>query len=417
MHLGQAKAWRSEKRFVVVLAGSQGGKTSWGPIWLKRECDRSGAGDHLAVTANYDLFKLKMLPALRELFEHIYQCGRFWSGDRIIELKNPETGKFEANRADDPMWGRIILRSADTEGGLESSTAKSAWLDEAGLFRDGNAWEAVLRRLSLSQGRILVTTTVYDLGWMKRRLYDPWIAASKNHAEIDIINFDSTANPSFPPAEYERAKRELPLWKFNMFYRGLFERPAGAIYDCFDAVRHIMPRFAIPDYWPRHVGLDFGGVNTAAVYLAEELTAEPERAKTGRYIIYREYHAGGKTAKEHAAELLRGEPRVPTCVGGSQSEGQWRQEFAQGGLPIAGPTIKDVEVGIDRVYGLIKADKLIVFGDCTRTLDDIQGYSRELDAAGDPTEKIANKDTYHQADALRYIATRLVGGRAFRIWV
>ena len=29
LHTGQAKAWRSDKRFVFVIAGTQGGKTSF----------------------------------------------------------------------------------------------------------------------------------------------------------------------------------------------------------------------------------------------------------------------------------------------------------------------------------------------------------------------------------------------------
>lgn len=31
LHVGQGKAWRSQRRFVFVLAGTQSGKTSFGP--------------------------------------------------------------------------------------------------------------------------------------------------------------------------------------------------------------------------------------------------------------------------------------------------------------------------------------------------------------------------------------------------
>src|SRR4051812_17262961 len=104
-HAGQARAWRSRKRFIAVLAGTQGGKTSFGPWWLWREIRARGGGDHLAITATFDLFKLKMLPALREVFEHVLRCARYWSGDRVLELADPATGRFLARRADDPMWG------------------------------------------------------------------------------------------------------------------------------------------------------------------------------------------------------------------------------------------------------------------------------------------------------------------------
>lgn len=406
MHAGQARAWRSERRFVVVLAGTQSGKTSWGPLWLKREIDRCGAGDYLAVTASYDLFKLKMLPALRETFEHVYRIGRYWSGDRVIELRDPATHQFWAKHADDRMWGRIILRSAESGAGLESNTAQAAWLDEAG--QDGfdlTTWEAVLRRLSLSQGRVLLTTTIYNLGWLKQTLYDK----RETDPTIEVVQFDSIANPAFPRAEWERARAALPSWKFNMFYRGRYERPAGLIYDSFDEVRHTCPRFALPSEWPRYVGLDFGGVNTAAVFLAAELPKLPsgewdEENPTGRYYVYREYLTGGRTGKEHGEQLLRGEPNVPICVGGSKSEGQWRREFRMGGLPIKEPAVSEVEIGINRVYGAFKQGKLIIFDDCTGLLDELRSYSRKLDSAGEPTEDIEDKSTYHRLDALRYIA-------------
>lgn len=409
MHIGQARAWRSGKRFVVVLAGTQGGKTSFGPLWCKREIDRCGPGDGLAVTASYDLFKLKMLPALRETFEHVYGIGRYWSGDRIIELRDPATGQFWAKHADDPMWGRIILRSAGAEGGLEASTAKWAWLDEAG--QDDftvDIWEAVLRRLSLAQGRCLLTTTLYNMGWIKIKLYDPWIKAGKRHPENDVIQFDSILNPAFPRQEWERAKADLPAWKFGMFYRGLYERPAGLIYDSFKDYSvldggHLCKRFTIPDAWQRYMGLDFGGVNTAALLYA----AEPG---TKRLYLYREYLAGGRTAKEHGEKLREGEPMVPFCVGGSKSEGQWRREFRMGGLPVAEPDISDVEIGIDRVYGAHKRDEIIVFDDLDGYLEEKRGYARKLDANGEPTAEIENKSHYHYMDSERYIVGRIRRG-------
>jgi hypothetical protein len=38
-------------------------------------------------------------------------------------------------------------------------------------FRFGS-WEAIVRRLAIHRGRVLITTTPYTLGWMKQQLYD-----------------------------------------------------------------------------------------------------------------------------------------------------------------------------------------------------------------------------------------------------
>src|SRR5262245_63080665 len=64
-HPGQQLAWDSRKRFVLVLAGTQGGKTSFGPLWLNREIQEKGPGDYMVVTPTFPLLNLKALPEFR----------------------------------------------------------------------------------------------------------------------------------------------------------------------------------------------------------------------------------------------------------------------------------------------------------------------------------------------------------------
>jgi hypothetical protein len=408
LHPGQARAWQSLARIVAVLAGTQGGKTTFEPWWLWREIRTCGSGDYLAVTDSYDLFKLKFLPAMRECFEHVLGWGRYWASDRVIELADPQTGKFLAKRADDAMWARIILRSADSRSGLESATAKAAVLDEAGLEHYTlETWEAIKRRLSLSRGRILVGTTLYVLNWIKKVLLD---AAAAGAPDIDVIHFDSVINPSFPREEFEEMRATMPPWRFNLRYRGREARPAGMIYDCWDDDDVIEP-FALDSKWPRFLGLDFGGVHTAGLWYAADPGTDPLQ-----YYLYREYLAGGRTAAEHTQRLLVGEPSMPTCFGGSSSEEQWRNEFRKGGivggervpgLLVQEPKIRDVELGITRVYGVHKRHGIKVFKSCEGYLDQKRSYARKLDANKEPTEEIENKHTYHYMDAERYI----IGGR------
>ncbi len=413
-HLGQQWAFDSERRVTAMLAGTQSGKTSWGPWWLKEEIEKRGQGDYLAVTATYDLFKLKMLPALQRVFVDILNIGRYWSNDRVIELRNPETGEFEAARSTDSMWGRIILRSADSSGGLESATVKAAWLDEAGQDRFTlAAWNGVKRRTALHLGRIMITTTLYNLGWVKSELIDRatdggsvTLEVLENGAELErtdnaeadicLIQFDSITNPSYPMEAYEDARATMPEDEFEMFWRGRAAALRQLIYDVFDRVRHTCPRFPIPQGWRRYMGLDFGGVNTAAVFYAEE-------PGTGRLYAYREYLEGGRTAQEHARALLVDEPGRPECYGGSKSEGQWRREFAAGGLPIRGPTISDVNLGINRVYGCHKKDGIVYFDDLRRIVAEKGRYQRKKDRQGNVTSAIKDKNMFHLLDAERYV--------------
>lgn len=400
-HRGQWRAWQSTKRFVVVLAGTQSGKTSWGPLWLHREIGRRGPGDYMVVTPTFPLLDLKALPEFRRYFEATLHLGRYMASPSRRFIFSEDGARRTFGPAYDPnITTSVIFGYALEPESLESATAKAAWLDEAGQKRFKLAsFEAIMRRLSLAQGRMLLTTTPYDLGWLKQRLWD---RAQQGDPDIDVIRFDSTENPAFPQEEFERAKRDLPPWRFDLFYRAIFSRPAGMIYDSFDSAAHTVPRFAIPDDWPRHLGMDFGGVHTAGVFYAEE-------PGTRRLFAYREYLAGGRTAAEHATALLKGEPMIPHCVGGSKSEGQWRAEFASGGLPILEPAFSDVEIGINRVYGAHKRAEILVFSDLAGYLEQKQTYSRVLDGAGTPTEAIEDKQMYHFMDAERYIIGALRG--------
>jgi hypothetical protein len=261
-----------------------------------------------------------------------------------------------------------------------------------------------MRRLSLAQGRVLITTTPYNLGWLKQKFWDK----RDSDPDISVIRFDSTANPAFPQAEMERARRDLPLWKFNMFYRAIFTRPAGMIYDNFDEAVHKVRPFEIPYQWPRYKGLDFGGVNTAVVCIAQERMITPEGNIDGRLFVYRDYLTGGRTAKQHAIALTDMSEPMSSNFGGAASEQQWRDEFTAAGMHVERPPVSDVEVGINRVYGAFSRNELFVFDTCAGLLDEIMSYSRELDDSDQPTEKIANKSDFHMLDALRYIITHLV---------
>jgi len=403
LHDGQTAAWVSQARIVAMLGGTQLGKTCFGPHWLLREIERCGPGDYLAITATFPLLKLKMLPEFLYVFDTLYHLGTWREGDRVYTFRDGKT--------------RVIFGSATNPESIESATAKAAWLDEAGQEQfKRDAWDAIMRRLSLSQGRVLITTTLYGLTWLRSEIFSKcdhkregpvtwlWHEDGEGKRDIEIIQIDSIVNPAFPREEWERARRTLPEWKFNLFYRGRFDRPAGLIYDCLDEATCVIPRFQLPDAWPRYVGHDFGPLNTAAVWAAQD-------AGTGYFYIYRTYLAGGKSAYQHAAEFKRlseGE-RVLRRVGGAHAEGGWRESFTAAGWPILEPEqqrAKDVLLGIQAVYGLFKTNMVYIFDDLHDLLDELRSYSWELDERYEAVEgKIADKSRYHLLDGVRYMVS------------
>lgn len=391
--------------------------TVFGPVWLWREMQRRGPGDYLVVTPTYQMLELKALPALIRFFDTQLGLGKYIGSPTRRFVFSPEGEAMLFGKYDEQNPTKILFGYAEDPDSLESMTAKAAWLDEAGQrkFKLGS-WLAVNRRLAINEGRALLTTTPYDFGWLKSQIFDRFTAGDTDY---DVINFKSTENPAFSQKEYDRAKASMPEWQFDLFYNGVFRKPAGLIYDCFDDKLNLRDRFEIPWQWDRIVGLDFGGVNTAAVFFAEEPFSP-------RLYLYRSYKAGGRTALEHCFYLQENEPEFRLVVGGSRGEGQWRQEFRAGGrarVKVAGmdvvrvvdginvrkPKEADVKLGIQRVYGAIKRRELIVFKDMDTVLAEFNDYAWELDANQEPTGEIEDKSAYHFCDSARYVVGTVRG--------
>ena len=395
-HPGQSRAWRSTARFLAMLAGTQSGKTCFEPDWLYREIQERGEGDYLVGTATFPLLELKLLPEFLNLFINLLHLGKYHESKHIFQFGASKT--------------RIIFFSATNPEGIESATARAAVLDEAGQkqFR-AETWQAVQRRLSLSQGRALFGTTLYQLGWLKNEVYDRWAAGD---AGYEVVQFDSTQNPAFPAAEFERARSVLPAWKFDMFYRGRYARPAGLIYDAFNEAFCKVRRFDIPKSWLIYSGHDFGAANPAAVFYAQD----PD---TGLFYAWREYLPGaGRSIAQHVEEFKRVTAgyHVLRRSGGSHQEDEIRQGYAAHGWPILEPKLSSVEAQIDRVYALHKLNKVMVFDDLRFYLDEKMSFSRELDADYQPTDRIEDEARFHLMAAERYILSDFtpetaVGGR------
>ena len=270
MHQGQAKAIRSQARHVLVLAGTQSGKTSrFGPIWLYREIQLRGPGDYLVVAPAFPLLELKLRPEFMRLFDRQLKLGDY-TGSPTKKFVFSEAGSRRTfgDRHTPDVPTQIFFGHAQDPDSLESATVKAAWLDEAGQKKFKKAsHEAIMRRLAIHRGRVLYTTTPYYIGWLKKELHDK---ANRPGSNVELINFRSIDNPAFSVEEYEEQRAVLPDWKFRMFYDGVFTRPAGLIYDVFSFERHVVDPFPIPDSWPRVLGFDFGAVNTCCVKFAQD---------------------------------------------------------------------------------------------------------------------------------------------------
>ncbi len=196
-------------------------------------------------------------------------------------------------------------------------------------------------------------------------------------------------------------------WRFDMFYRGQFAKPAGLIYACFTDDMLVDP-FSIPLEWPRMVGVDFGGANTATLWMAEDDSLDPSV-----WYVYDETLEGGLTSREHAQKARDKAEGIKDleAVGGAKSESQERRDWADGGFWLDAPQINEVEPGIDKVAELMKTNRLRVFRTLKGLRDELGSYRRKLDrATGEPTDDIQDKRKFHRLDALRYASVGILTG-------
>jgi hypothetical protein len=383
------------------------GKSAIGPAWLWREIKLRGPGEYIVVAPTFPILNKKPIPLCQQLFESMMKLGKLTRGNSpTFEFSKDGMRKTFGHEPAVDDYVRIFFIHAQDPESLESITAKAVWCDEAGQlkFRAGS-WEAIRRRLSVNRGRALLTSTPYGDTWLKRKIYDPWEAGDPAY---DVIQFDSLMNPAFSREEYEQAKRDLPGWRFDMMHRGQFTRPSGMIYDCFDRKVHTRKRFPIPDQWPRYVGLDFGGINTAATFFAED-------PRTRHLYAYKIYLPGRSyTARQHALSITEHD-QITMAVGGSWSEDQWRDEFRAAGLPVQPAPVSDVEVGIIRVYGALVRGEISIFDDLDDLIDEFNTYSRVTDDDGRPTEAINDKKDFHLLDGIRMLISKIRPGTSTRL--
>ncbi|RMD63484.1 terminase [Candidatus Parcubacteria bacterium] len=418
-HPAQYRVLKSDKRFIVALGGTQGGKTVIGPYWLYQEIQRRGPGDYMVVAPHLGILEYKALPELLRLFDDYLSLGDYKKGNYNYYVFSKDGmrrtfgDEWEGKSIEEYKPVRIFFGHAKNPNTLEAATAKAAWLDEAGQDEFKlDSWEAILRRLSINEGRVLLTTTPYNFGWLYKKLYKPWEDSGENHPLIDVVQFESRLNPAFPKDEWERAKRDLPAWKFDLFYRARFTRPAGLVFDCFGQEN------IVPPAYPRrgdhiYFGMDFGGTNTAAVFAYYDM-------EENRLVVYDVYENGRVAAYGHVEAMRKyWEPfsdEPPRGWGGSGGEGQFRTEMAIAGLVVLEPDPTgpgSVEIGIGRLYSAFQNGMIAISERCKDLIDDLYSYSYELDEEGEPIpDKIANKNRYHRVDALRYLASSFMSPSA-----
>ncbi len=396
----------SRERECMLAGGAETGKTL-GLLWLFDALAKKYPGAQLSIIRKV---RADLLPSVLRTYKRDFLDRGYCPGVTAYGGENPAWYDY-------PGGSRIWLGGMDDPGRTLSAERDAIMVNQAEQLSLTD-WE-YLTRCVTGRGAVMpYTRLVGDCNPAHR---SHWILRRAAAGSLTLYNSTHRDNPVL----WDHARNEwteqglrtrealgkLTGDRYMRLFQGVWANPEGAIFQVFDEAKHKVKAFDPPAAWPRAVGVDPVGAFVAALWAAFD--------PRGRVLhVYREYmEPFGLTTRQHAANILalsKGEA-VFGWYGGGPSERQQRTDFQEAGVPIVAPEIADVWSGIDKINELLATGALVIHDNCINLLSQLGSYRRKLDRAGNPTEAIEDKETYHLVDNLRYIVAGLTGGERSQV--
>jgi len=392
LHKYQDKVLDSTARFIGVVSGIRGGKTTIGAIWLLDviNADRNNGlyGDYLICAPTNKILDQSTLPKFREYFPKDW--GVWKEQKSCFELVWNRPGTTEPCR--------IYVRSMDEPDSIEGMDTLAIWADEVGKMKS-SSWINIQGRLSVNKGRAILTTTPYAMNWFYTDIVKMAQAGDKDY---ELITWASSDNPVFPKDEFERAKRTLPKAIFERRYLGKWTKLEGLVYEDFDEDLHVVEPFVIPDNWLKFAGLDFGHNNPNA------LTAIAQDTETNTFYLYYEFYRN-ETLLKTLSEVIK-QQNLSYVLADTQSAQLISELQKFYGCTNVKPAEKTIDIGIERIRTLLAEGRLKIFKNCVHTIDEIKEYHYRpaTELYGESEKPVGKKN--HAMDALRYAFSRPLQG-------
>lgn len=298
----------------------------------------------------------------------------------------------------------ITANDVSAESKLRGLTAAGAYVDEATLLPQ-TFWTQLLARLSVEGAKLFATTNPDGPNhWLRQEFL-------LRVGELNLRHWHFTLDDNpFLPAQYvaDLKAEYTGLW-YRRFIEGQWCLAEGAIFDMFDADRHVVDILPPIQRWIA-LGVDYGTTNPFAalvlgigtdgvLYLAHEWWWNSKIQR--RQLTDVEY-------SKAVRDWLDGLPMAGTDLRGIRpqftvvdpSAASFIAQIWQDGLtPIAGNN--EVLNGIRTVSSLLAQGKLRIHRSCSHLLDEIPGYSWDADKAAKGEDAPIKVDD-HGCDAMRY---------------
>lgn len=373
LHPGQAVCFKTDARFVALVAGTGGGKTYCGPWWLAREITKHPQGIFGIGAPIYPMLSRVTVPALLNAYQGTSLEGEYKQASHEYHL---------------PTGGIIYCWSTDNPDHIEGGQYDAIWLDEAGQMKAWT-WTVIQARLGFKQGRCLMTTTPYGLNWLHRDIYN---RAKAQDPDYFVSQFTSLGNPAYPRAEFERARATMDERIFAMRYLGEFRKLSGLVWPEFDQwvcqpeelQEAIQKAQDAPGSTQWVGGIDWGYNNPFAA-LSGFVDADDVLWVTA------ERHETRTLLAEHAAALDK-----QTMYYADPSGLQQIEELRNMGI-IVQPANNAVAAGIAAVAERGRTGRLRVSPTCRNLISEAETYHYKEDS------DMPVKEEDHCADACRYL--------------
>lgn len=183
--------------------------------------------------------------------------------------------------------------------------------------------------------------------------------------------------------------------------------PAHRVLDGFQESIHVVPWRKLPEHWRmRAIGGDFGSINAAEIFVAEDPDSEgPVR---NLYVFDEDWPGYNRATKEIADTIRKkcgGTPLVG-CGGNKTVEQGSVEAYKMHGIPMVLPEFRDVNVQFQCVNDEFRAMRLFVMDNCQLTIDMLNTFQRDLDDDGNPLDSYDDSN-FHLLSCLRYIIAKL----------
>lgn len=412
LHEGQLAVYNSNSRFTAAIAGTGGGKTVVGPLWIARQIENHRNKNPqkpflgMIIAPTYKVLARATVPTLLETLKGTVLEGKWNTQQHLYTVPDLKT-KDKYGNIIIKRGGRIWCQGADNPGGLEGGQFDFVWADEGGQLRL-MVWVAIQGRTGARQAPILITTTPYiqtgTNNWLYTDFYTKYMEGDPNYF---VKQWSSFLNPIYPREEYERAKAGMSSVLGAMRYDGVFGKVEGAVYPEFS--RCLLQKSPSElNKLLKQPGQFFGGIdfgwNDPFCALCGFLDANDVL-----WIWFERYKS--KVQTEIHAEYM---PQIPsrTISWYAEHQPEMVMKLRKGGHKVR-KAVKNLKAGINAVNARINTGRLKIFENRCKALvheGEVYSYPEDEETTGGD-KPLGGFD--HAMDALRYLVMGIDRKRAY----